>query len=261
MFDKWLDDATPADLEALADGLVDGRISALNSSASILHAGFDEGAVLLLAGLERTDPKIVAWMLRTLATERRAAGDRYARVAQLVWSGEAHDDQGIRDTRVVLDDVFRKAQRHVLVATFVIYDGLIVFRTLAEQMRALPGLAVDLYVNLSSNTGAAEDEAGDVSDFLRTFRQRHWPSDVRLPRIFFDPETRKLGSERLSLHAKCVVVDEMWAFVTSANFTAAAQERNVEVGVLLEHPRLAKALAARFQGLQDQGAFREMANR
>src|SRR5690348_5026463 len=129
MFDKWLDDATPADLDSLAECLVDGTIPVLNSSAAIRHAGFDDRAVLFLAGLDRTDPKIVAWMLRTLATERRAAGNRYARVAQLVWSGDAHDDQGIRDTRVVLDEVFRKAQRHVLVATFVIYDGLVVFRT------------------------------------------------------------------------------------------------------------------------------------
>jgi phosphatidylserine/phosphatidylglycerophosphate/cardiolipin synthase-like enzyme len=62
----------------------------------------------------------------------------------------------------------------------------------------------------------------------------------------------------MSLHAKCVVVDERWAFVTSANFTEAAQERNIEAGVLLDHPKLAEALAARFRALREGGRLHRM---
>jgi phosphatidylserine/phosphatidylglycerophosphate/cardiolipin synthase-like enzyme len=44
----------------------------------------------------------------------------------------------------------------------------------------------------------------------------------------------------VAFHAKCVVLDEAELFVSSANFTEAAQNRNVELGVLLQSPTLAK---------------------
>lgn len=51
-----------------------------------------------------------------------------------------------------------------------------------------------------------------------------------------------------SLHAKCVVVDERWVLVTSANFTDRGQTRNVEVGVLLDDAGFAGVLEAQFVG-------------
>jgi phosphatidylserine/phosphatidylglycerophosphate/cardiolipin synthase-like enzyme len=35
------------------------------------------------------------------------------------------------------------------------------------------------------------------------------------------------------MHAKVIVVDDVAALVTSANFTAAAQRRNIEAGIVL----------------------------
>ncbi len=257
-FDAWLEEATAADLDALAQCLADGRIPSAGSAGSIQLAGFSTGAVRFLQGLEETKPKVIAWTLRRLARERREADDRYANVARLVWSGASDDDEAIRDTRVVLDDLFRRAQRHVLVSTFVVYDGLAVFRALAEQVQRVPGLQVDLFVNLTSKTGLAEDEPEDVRQFLARFTRSQWPPGVALPAIYYDPETRKLGEERTSLHAKCVIVDERWAFVTSANFTEAAQERNIEAGVLLDQPALAAALVRRFEGLRNNGVVKRM---
>lgn len=198
-------------------------------------------------------------MLRRLARERSRADDRHANVASLVWSGASESDHAVRDTKVVLDGLFDRAARHVLVSTFVVHDGLAVFARLAERMRARPEVVVDLYVNLTSETGADDDEARDEERFLAEFARKHWPADVRLPAIYYDPESRKQGSKRRTLHAKCVVVDRRWAFVTSANFTEAAQERNIEAGVLLDHPRLADALAGQFAALRDGGRFRRMA--
>ena len=36
-----------------------------------------------------------------------------------------------------------------------------------------------------------------------------------------------------TVHAKCVVADERIAFITSANLTSAALERNMEIGILV----------------------------
>jgi phosphatidylserine/phosphatidylglycerophosphate/cardiolipin synthase-like enzyme len=41
------------------------------------------------------------------------------------------------------------------------------------------------------------------------------------------------------LHAKAVVVDEYSVFVTSANLTEAALDRNIEVGLLVRERNLA----------------------
>ncbi|WP_441293152.1 phospholipase D-like domain-containing protein [Sorangium sp. KYC3313] len=52
------------------------------------------------------------------------------------------------------------------------------------------------------------------------------------------------------MHAKCVVVDSAKA-LSSANFTQRGQERNIEVGVLIEDPSFASYLAGQWLGLID----------
>jgi len=58
---------------------------------------------------------------------------------------------------------------------------------------------------------------------------------------------------RSSLHAKCVVVDNEYVFVSSANFTEAGQERNIEVGLNIRKPWLAERLTLHFKRLHEYG--------
>jgi phosphatidylserine/phosphatidylglycerophosphate/cardiolipin synthase-like enzyme len=259
---RWLDEANAADLDALAGALEDGRLDASFSAASLQQVGLKAEAALLLAGLQKLEggipPAGLAWMLRRLARERRQAGDKLSRVAQLVWSGPSEGHEPTRDTRLVLAEIFARAEHHVLVSTFVVYNGPSVFAPLAARMKERPDLVVDFFVNLPSKTGTDEDEAADVAAFVDAFERAQWPRGTRLPALYYDPQTRKNGPKHVSLHAKCVVVDGRWAFVTSANFTEAAQARNIEAGVLLEHPGLAGALAGRFRALREGGWLREM---
>jgi phosphatidylserine/phosphatidylglycerophosphate/cardiolipin synthase-like enzyme len=253
MNDTWLDSANPADLEVVAQALVDGRIAAPFTASALQHVCVaDAGA--LLESLAGTDPKVIAWMLRRTARERRVADNRYAAVASLAWSGASEGDQSVRDTRVVLDGLFARAERHVLISTFVVYNGRSVFAALGQRLRERPDLTVDLYMNLPERDGAFVE----VAKYLETFARDDWPTDAPMPRIFYDPEVARGGAKRTTLHAKCVVIDDRWAFVTSANFTEAAQERNIEAGVLLDHPRIAEALAGRFRALREAGKLRRM---
>jgi phosphatidylserine/phosphatidylglycerophosphate/cardiolipin synthase-like enzyme len=57
------------------------------------------------------------------------------------------------------------------------------------------------------------------------------------------------------MHAKCVVVDESIAFVTSANFTTAAQHKNVELGVLVRDAVFARRVASQWRNLVARGLF------
>ncbi len=254
--EAWLERANAADLEALATSIAEGRIAAPFTAGAVQLAGFHRSAATFLAGLGAAGPEAIAWMLRRLAAERRRADDRLARAAQLVWTGPSDGAQNLRDTKVVLDALFGQAERHVLISTLVLWDGRAVFAKLAERLRARPDITVELFVNVEGETGTEE---GDVERFVESFRRWHWFDDLPWPAIYYDPDSRKpRGAESMVLHAKCVVVDERLAFVTSANFTDAAQTRNIEAGVLLDHPRLAEALAGRFRALRETGAVRRM---
>jgi phosphatidylserine/phosphatidylglycerophosphate/cardiolipin synthase-like enzyme len=253
MDDTWLDTANPADLEAVAEALLDGRVSSPFSSGALQRVGVD-GAGSFFEALAGTDPRVVAWMLQRVARERRVADDRYASVARLVWSGAAEGELSIRDTRVVLDGLFARAERHVLISTFVVYNGRAVFAALGKRLRERPDLKVDLFMNLPERDG----DYVEVAAYLDEFARLHWPEGTPMPAIYFDPEVTRAGAKRTTLHAKCVVVDDRWAFVTSANFTEAAQERNIEAGVLLDHPRIAEALSGRFRALREAGKLKRM---
>jgi len=68
--------------------------------------------------------------------------------------------------------------------------------------------------------------------------------------LYYDP--RSLDDEKgkkSALHAKCVVVDRSECFISSANFTEAAQERNIEVGISIKCSPIANTLADYFYGL------------
>ena len=71
-----------------------------------------------------------------------------------------------------------------------------------------------------------------------------------LPQVYYDPRSLAArGQVRSALHAKCVVVDGREALVTSANFTAAAQERNIELGLLVDSSAVAGQIEEHFYSL------------
>jgi phosphatidylserine/phosphatidylglycerophosphate/cardiolipin synthase-like enzyme len=56
-----------------------------------------------------------------------------------------------------------------------------------------------------------------------------------------------VNTTRSALHAKCIVIDGREALVTSANFTEAAQERNIELGLLVRSAEIASRIERHFQ--------------
>ena len=55
------------------------------------------------------------------------------------------------------------------------------------------------------------------------------------------------------LHAKAIAQDNEQVFVTSANLTPNALDRNIKAGVLVRDRTLAQALGSHFQRLIDTG--------
>ncbi|MGM0486992.1 MAG: phospholipase D-like domain-containing protein [Planctomycetota bacterium] len=55
-----------------------------------------------------------------------------------------------------------------------------------------------------------------------------------------------------------MVVDGHTVFVSSANFTEAAQERNIEIGLLVKSPRLAEQITSHFNALTGAGLLQRI---
>ena len=76
-----------------------------------------------------------------------------------------------------------------------------------------------------------------------------WPG-IRRPEVYYDPRSVSTDPDvRASWHAKCVLVDDEVAFVTSANFTEWAQDRNVEAGALIRSRHFALQLRIQMESL------------
>jgi phosphatidylserine/phosphatidylglycerophosphate/cardiolipin synthase-like enzyme len=108
------------------------------------------------------------------------------------------------------------------------------------------------------NIARKGDEADPLARFLTDFSRHHWPSDVPVPEIWYDPRSLQPSpsSATAVLHAKCIVVDQSELLVSSANLTEAAYMRNIEVGVLIRSDHLARQLTHFFDGLIAGGHLR-----
>ena len=189
----------------------------------------------------------LAILLETMVHDRdaRHAGSLQA---DLVWTGPDIPGLHSRDTRIVVHELFRKARKSVLVSTYALYDGKGLFAPLHETWEQHPGMDVRVFVDVKrGDSGSPASEL--IAKFKREFRTHHWPWD-RLPEVYMDPRSMaEPYGERACLHAKCVVIDEMETFVTSANLTEAAQLRNIEAGLVVTSGVLACKVKEHFTAL------------
>ncbi len=239
---------------ALESGLLAGPYSAssLRSGLGIGEGG--EGVVGALLGLERlgiTGPAAAAW-IRTVeeATSRTPRPD-------LVWSGPEVPGLHARNTRRVYEELLGSAEHSVWASTYAFFDGPRAFEVLAHRMDAKPSLQVTLLLNIQRKRGETTAAEQLVRKFADRFWGTDWPGSSR-PAVYYDPRSLDLGGPAGVLHAKAVVVDDEAVFVTSANFTEAALDRNIEVGLLVRDRALAASVSSHFRGLIDRGLLRPL---
>lgn len=215
-------------------------------------------AELSAMALDGMAPRHIARALRLLADERDAAQKAADRV-QLVWSPPDLDRVDARDTAVVVQELFRSAASSIVICTYNLDSGTkaqALFGELARRLDAEAGFSVRLYANVIRPYPDPMTEAERLRAFRAGIREL-WPG-ARMPDVYYDvraldPDWQK----RASLHAKIVVADRRCTLVSSANFTEAAQERNIEAGVLVEDPRLAERVLRQIDGLVASGVFNQ----
>jgi phosphatidylserine/phosphatidylglycerophosphate/cardiolipin synthase-like enzyme len=247
-----------SDLRELAAALRGRRLAPPFTAMSIqrLIAGPGTGAVA--AELQRlADQGFAAEQLATildLLVCDRARTPKLEDVLDLVTTGPEVAGMTNRDTSVVVRELFAGAERSVLVAGYAVYQGREVFRALADRMAERPDIDVRMFLDVQRGPGDTSTAREVVKRFAERFKTREWPKDRPLPKVFYYPRSLALDAEkRACLHAKCVVVDNETVFVSSANFTEAAQERNIEMGVLVRSSWLAERVTGYFNALLDTG--------
>jgi hypothetical protein len=222
------------DLERLEKLVATGQLPMPLSAAALQAVGLGH-AWTELAPFAALDGGELVALLRTVRAER--TGRPVPRL-ELVWTGPEARVSAARDTAVVVRELFAGAQRRVVIGGFVFWGADEMFAPLHRAM-CDRGVEVDIFLHLSDENG------------IETFFAHSWPFGPPEPRIYYDPRT--LAGAGVSLHAKCIVVDERWALVTSANFTERAHTSNIEAGVLIDDPGFATALAGQWRGLVDEG--------
>ena len=180
------------------------------------------------SGDPSVDSRALALALRAARTADEAA--RGEEQIEVVWTRpEGHVD--VRLTYAVLVEVIQAAEYHLTLVSFAAYHvGEVV-----EALRRAAGAGVETRLVLDSGTGAdrAFETLGDAVQLYT------WPPTLLHPRY----------PDHASMHAKTAIADDRVAFVTSANLTGHALDRNMELGLLVRGGDVPWILAAHFGGL------------
>jgi len=168
-----------------------------------------------------------------------------------VWSGPEVPGLHARDTRRVYEELLGSAERSIWACTYAFFDGPKAFEVLARRMEATSALRVTLLLNIQRKKGDTTSSEQLVRRFAEKFWKTDWPGSAR-PSVFYDPRALEPEGPGGVLHAKAVVADDEAVFITSANLTEAALDRNIELGVLIRDRAFALTVGGYFRSLIDR---------
>jgi phosphatidylserine/phosphatidylglycerophosphate/cardiolipin synthase-like enzyme len=198
------------------------------------------GRVVAAWGQAQASGDEVAGMLLG-AAEARLRVERELSV-ELVWTGPTTRFVPTRRTEQVLLDLIASATKDFFLVSFVAYDVPSVVTALNDA--ATRGVRIRILLEASTSHGGTLDKdlvpkmrASVLAAELFTWRRR--------PEPFVDGK----------VHAKVAVVDGARAFITSANLTSHALEKNMEAGVLISGGPVPKTLSDHLQALSDVGVL------
>ncbi len=167
-------------------------------------------------------PQALAVAIR--ATARSATASIASQQIELVWTGPATTFIPMRRTEQVVQQVVDSATRRLWITSYVFVNP----EGIAPNLKAAAERGVEIIAILESpktRGGAIDhDPAGNLALIVPSARIHEWTPNAK----------RKAGwSSSGCVHSKTIVADTVLAFVTSANLTGSAMDRNMEMGVLV----------------------------
>ncbi len=186
---------------------VAAAIDRLKSTWLVTNVGASELAAMLIAASHAID-KVNA-----------------KQTVELVWTGPTTPFVSARRTEQALLQVIKSARKTLFITSFVAYD----VSSIIDALNATIARGVEVSMLLESSN----EHGGSVTiDVIGKMREL-------VPDASLYAWVRK--SELLSggkVHAKIALADDQCCFITSANLTGFAMEKNMEAGILINGGRL-----------------------
>lgn len=236
----WL--VPPAKIQLIANKI--RQTDATRATGSLL------GVVGTSAAAAVVDQLIDTWRTTNVAANElasmlMAAGHVFTKVVdqqstELVWTGPTTSFVSTRQTEQALLQVINSAQERLFIISYVAYDIQTVTDALNEASHR--GVVVCVLLEQSQAHGGkiTVDALANMSMLVPAARLYAWSSVSD-------------GSPKGSVHAKVAVADGTICFITSANLTNFAMERNMEAGVLIRGGQLPKSLHEHLDALVNTG--------
>lgn len=248
-----------SNLESLRNGFASGPLKYEATQGALISSGAPpHEAEELLSFIKDSDHSsvTVVAMLDAILEERQFTKD-VSLTQTLVITGPITAQTESLKTGARFIQVVEHAKKELMLATFALYQGDRILEPIHEAMTQVPGLEVNLILNVARKYG----DRTQVDDLLEGARQefaKNWPWQLR-PVVWYFPESLHMNAmDRASMHAKFVIADEERCFITSANFTEAAQKKNIEVGVELSNSHEPKTLSRYFKQLMSEGKLKQL---
>lgn len=164
---------------------------------------------------------------------------------ELVWTGPTTPFVATRRTEQVLLDLIGRAKSDLFLVSFVAYD----VSSVVDALKAATARGVVIGMLLETSTS----HGGSLPvDPVATMRQCV-PSAA-----LYKWTDRPVPFTEGRVHAKVAVADGHEAFLTSANLTRYALEKNMEAGVVISGGQIPYGLRAHLQALADMKIIRQV---
>ena len=206
------------------------------------------GAVSTPGAAEVVNQLLNAWRMSAvsageLASMLLAASHVFTKASsqqsiELVWTGPTTPVVSARRTEQALLQVINAAEQTLFVISFVAYDVSAIVNAL--NAAAARGVAISMLLEPSKVHGGSIsfDAIGKMSALVPSANLYAWR----------DKSDQFSGG---SVHAKVAVADDKICFITSANLTGYAMEKNMEAGVLVTEGHIPNLLREHLQSLVD----------
>jgi hypothetical protein len=135
-----------------------------------------------LAGL--SDEQAASLVECVLAERARSGGA----ALELVWTGPDVPETLVRDTAIVVRDLFASAQSSVLVGGCYFSGGEAILEPLYRGIKER-AVQATVCLNIPEPAASAADIPGHVRRQVRAFIAKNWPFGMPLPRFYYDPRT------------------------------------------------------------------------
>lgn len=155
---------------------------------------------------------------------------------ELVWTGPTSALVATRKTEQALLQVIKTARKKFFLTSFVAYDVGSILTALAEATERGVEISMLLESSDAHGGGVSVDAIGHMKRVLPSAKVFYWGE-----------KTDAFAGGKV--HAKVAVADEVLCFLSSANLTGHAMEKNMEAGVLIRGGDIPRKLHQHLEAL------------